>query len=78
MKTGSGRVKKLPIFCNKTAHLWTTVQSTSIKKPELEKPLEQYIKESELLIYKVWWVCTFSEAYRQDLFLSIVVQLERQ
>ena len=68
MKTGSGRVNKLPIFCKKTAHLSTTVQSTSIKKPEVEEPLEQYIKESDLLIYKVYWVIYFSEAYRQDLF----------
>lgn len=44
-------------------------------KAEAEKQFEAYIKQNELLLYKICRIYAFTVADRQDLFQEIVIQL---
>ncbi|MBD0333622.1 MAG: sigma-70 family RNA polymerase sigma factor [Chitinophagaceae bacterium] len=46
-----------------------------MQKHEAEKQFEKYIRENELLIWKVCRIYAYSEADKQDLFQEIVIQL---
>ncbi|MBD0293916.1 MAG: sigma-70 family RNA polymerase sigma factor [Flavisolibacter sp.] len=46
-----------------------------MQKHEAEKQFEKYIRENELLIWKVCRIYAYSEADRQDLFQEVVIQL---
>lgn len=48
---------------------------TALQKQELEKQFETYIRDHELLLYKVCRIYTYTDADRQDLFQEIVLQL---
>ena len=44
-------------------------------KGEAEKQFEVYIKQNELLLYKICRIYAFTDVDRQDLFQEIVIQL---
>lgn len=46
-----------------------------MQKHEAEKQFEKYLRENELLIYKICRLYAYSNADRQDLFQEIVIQL---
>jgi RNA polymerase sigma-70 factor (ECF subfamily) len=44
-------------------------------KAEVEKQFEVYIKQNELLLYKICRIYAFTDTDRQDLFQEMVIQL---
>ena len=46
-----------------------------MQQREAEKQFEKYIRENELLIYKVCRIYAHTETERQDLFQEVVIQL---
>jgi RNA polymerase sigma-70 factor (ECF subfamily) len=63
------------VACNKSHQFATSIKNYTLQKGEAEKQFEHYIKEHELLLYKLCRIYAFTEADRQDLFQEIVIQL---